>query len=70
MSTATTRSSPCWTATPLALSFLGGALGADQRCLGTDQFGQSGLPHEVYDALQIGQTHIEDACREVVGCRG
>ena len=51
----------------LALSFLGGALGADQRCLGTDQFGQSGLPHEVYDALQIGQTHIEDACREVVG---
>ncbi len=51
----------------LALSFLGGALGADQRCLGTDQFGQSGLPHEVYDALQIGQTHIEEACREVVG---
>ena len=54
----------------LALSFLGGALGADQRCLGTDQFGQSGLPHEVYDALQIGQTHIEDACREVVRVRG
>ena len=26
-----------------------------------------GLPHEVYDALQIGQTHIEEACREVVG---
>ena len=51
----------------LALSFLGGALGADQRCLGTDQFGQSGLPHEVYDALQIGQTHIEAACREVLG---
>ena len=39
----------------LALSFLGGALGAEQTCLGTDQFGQSGLPHEVYDALQIGQ---------------
>ncbi len=51
----------------LALSFLGGALGADQRCLGTDQFGQSGLPHEVYDALQIGQAHIEAACREVLG---
>ena len=44
----------------LALSFLGGAPG-------TDQFGQSGLPHEVYDALQIGQAHIEAACREVLG---
>ena len=54
----------------LALSFLGGALGADQRCLGTDQFGQSGLPHEVYDALQIGQAHIEAACREVFGVGG
>ncbi len=50
----------------LALSFLGGALGAEQRCLGTDQFGQSGLPHEVYDALQIGQAHIEQACRDVL----
>ena len=57
----------CLGSRSLALSYLGGTLGADQRCLGTDQFGQSGLPHEVYDALEIGQTHIGDACREVVG---
>ncbi|MDE0330257.1 MAG: hypothetical protein OXL41_00155 [Nitrospinae bacterium] len=34
-----------------ALCFLGGALGAELRPLGADRFGQSGLPHEVYDAL-------------------
>ncbi len=50
----------------LALSFLGGALGAAQTCLGTDSFGQSGLAHEVYDALEIGQSHIEAACRNAL----
>ena len=49
------------------MKIVGGAPGTDQRCLGTDQFSQSGLPHEVYDVLQIGQAHIEGACREVVG---
>ena len=49
-----------------ALSFLGGALGAEQICLGSDQFGQSGLPEEIYEDLGFGQGDIEAACRSAL----
>ena len=48
------------------LSFLGGALGAEQICLGSDQFGQSGLPEEIYEDLGFGQGDIEAACRSAL----
>jgi pyruvate dehydrogenase E1 component len=48
------------------LSFLGGALGAEQTCLGSDQFGQSGLPEEIYEDLGFGQGDIEAACRSAL----
>ena len=67
MSTATTRSSPCWTATRSRSLFWAARWVLTRDAWARTSSARAACPHEVYDALQIGQTHIEDACREVVG---
>ena len=52
---------------PLALAWLGGALGSPTYPLGVTSYGQSGNPPELYQEYEIGERSIMAACFGAIG---